>query len=88
MLHEKTDLKVFVIVIQKEGSFCWYDTDSSEFGSADNTDYILEKSVSYQKKDGRDKDLKVCFLVTRVIREACPRRTPGYKVERSITDVS
>ncbi len=42
-------------------------------------DYILEKSVSYQKKDGRgyahpsfcwydnDKDLKVCFLVTHLI---------------------
>ncbi len=31
-----------------------------------------KKSVSYQKKDGRghnDKDLKVCFLVTRVIEQ-------------------
>ncbi len=45
--------------------------------SADIIDYILEKSVSYQKKDGgacpsffwydNDKDVKVCFLVTRVI---------------------
>ncbi len=45
--YEKTDLKVFVIVIPKEGwacmaapSFFWYDND---------------------------KDLKICFLVTRVI---------------------
>ncbi len=47
--------------------------------SADIIDYILEKSVSYQKKDGRgharpsffwydnDKDLKVCFLVTHLM---------------------
>ncbi len=65
--HEKTDLKVF-----------WYDSDFSEFDSADIIDFILEKSVSHQKKDGRgherpsffwydnDKDLNVCFLVTRV----------------------
>ncbi len=56
-----------------------YDTDFSEFDSAEIIDYILEKSVSCQKKDGRghmrpsffwcdnDKDLKVCFLVTRVL---------------------
>ncbi len=50
MRHEKTDLKVFVVVIPKEG---WYDTDFSEFDSADIIDYILKKSVSYQKKDGR-----------------------------------
>ena len=49
----------------------WYDTDFSEFISSDIIDYIPEKSVSYQKKDGRshsrpsffwydnDKDLKV-----------------------------
>ncbi len=69
--HEKTDLKVFVVVIP---SFFWYDTDFSEFDSADIIDYILEKLVSYQKKYGRghvfwydnDKDLKVCFLVTHV----------------------
>ena len=50
-------------------SFFWYDTDISEFDSADIIDYILEKSVPYQKKDGYDnnKDLKVCFLVTFVI---------------------
>ncbi len=30
-------------------SFFWYDTDFSEFDSADIIDYILEKSVSYQK---------------------------------------
>ncbi len=59
-------------------AFFWYDTDFSEFSSADIIDYILEKSVSYQKKDGRghacpsffwydnDKDLKVYFPVTRV----------------------
>ncbi len=49
----------------------WYDTDFSEFDSADIIDYILEKSLSYQKKDGHgnDKDLKVFFLVMRV---KCP----------------
>ncbi len=49
--------------------------DVTNIDSADIIDYILKKSVSYQKKDGRghdndkdnDKDLKVCFLVTRVI---------------------
>ena len=57
----------------------WYGTDFSEFDSADIIDYILEKSESCQKKDGRghacpsffwhytDKDLKVCFLVNRII---------------------
>ncbi len=70
--HKKTDLKVFVVVIPKEG---WArvaaDTDFSELDSADFIDYILEKSVSYQKKDGHghvrpssfwynnDNDLKV-----------------------------
>ncbi len=48
--HEKTDLKVFVVVvvIPKEGwaqpphpSFFWYDTDFSEFDSADIIGYIL-----------------------------------------------
>ena len=53
--HEKTDLKVFVVVIPKEGwvlgcahpSF-WYDTDFSEFDSADiiTNNYILEKSTT------------------------------------------
>ncbi len=33
--------------------FIWYDTNFSEFDSADIIDYILEKSVSCQKKDGR-----------------------------------
>ncbi len=63
---------------QARPSFFWYNTDCSEFDSADIIDYILEKSVSYQKKDGcgnvcpsffwydNDKDLKVCFLVTRI----------------------
>ncbi len=31
-------------------SFFWYDTNFSEFDSADLIDYILEKSVSYQKR--------------------------------------
>ncbi len=34
----------------------WYDTDFSEFDSADIIDCILEKSVSYQKKDGHGYD--------------------------------
>ncbi len=55
--HEKTDLRVFVVVMPKEGwprpSFFWYDTDFSEFDSAVIIGYILEKSVSCQKKDGR-----------------------------------
>ncbi len=70
MCHEKTDLKVFVTVISKvHTSFFWYDTNVSEFDSADIIDYILKKSVSYQKKDGcsNDKDLKACFLVMRII---------------------
>ncbi len=33
-------------------SFFWYDTDFSEFESADIIDYILKKYVSCQKKDG------------------------------------
>ncbi len=53
-------------------------TDFSEFDSADIIDYILKKSVSCKKKDGHghahpsffwydnNKELKVCFLVTRV----------------------
>ncbi len=50
-------------------SFFWYDTDFSEFDSADIIDYILEKSVSYHARPSffwydNDKDLKVCFLVT------------------------
>ncbi len=43
--HEKTDLKVFVVVIPKEGwprpSFFWYDTDFLEFESFDFIDHIL-----------------------------------------------
>ncbi len=51
--HEKTDLKVFVVVIPKEGwaQPLWYDTHISEFDSADIIDYILEKLLSCQKKD-------------------------------------
>ena len=53
--------------------------DFSEFDSADIIDYILEKSVSCQKKDGHgharpsffwrdnDKDLNVSFLVMHII---------------------
>ena len=33
-------------------TFFWYDTDISEFDSADISDYICEKSVSCQKNDG------------------------------------
>ena len=71
MCHEKTDLKVFVVVIPKK-SFSWDDTALTwcvkivGFGPKF---LILEKSVP---KEGRffwydnDEDLKVCFLVTRV----------------------
>ncbi len=57
-------------------SFFWYDTDFSEFDSADVIDDILEMSVSCKKKDGgghtcpsffwydNDKDLTVYFLKT------------------------
>ena len=47
--HEKTDLKVFVVVIPKKGwaRMAWARmTDFSEFESADTIGYILEKSVS------------------------------------------
>ncbi len=42
--HEKTDLKVFVIVIPKEGwwplpSFFWHDTNFLEFESFDFIDF-------------------------------------------------
>ncbi len=50
MRHEKTELNVFVA--WPRPSFFWYDTEFSEFHSADIIDYILEKSASYQKKDG------------------------------------
>ena len=42
--HEKTDPKVFVVVIPKVGwrpSFFWYDTDFLEFEAFDFTDHIL-----------------------------------------------
>ena len=40
--HEKTDLKVFVVV-----EATWYGTDFSKFDSADiDIDYILERLVS------------------------------------------
>ncbi len=44
-----TRKQVFVVVIPRP-SFFWYDTDFSEF-DPEIIDYILEKSVSYQKKD-------------------------------------
>ena len=44
--HKKTDLKVFVVVIPKEG---W----ARPFDSADIKDHILKKLVSCHKKDGR-----------------------------------
>ena len=57
--HKKTDLKVFVVVIPKDGwvrvavpILLLYDTDIPEFDSADIIDYIFEKPVSCQKKDG------------------------------------
>ena len=45
--HVKRSLMAFVNVIPN------YDTNFSEFGSAIIIGYILRKSVSYQKKDGR-----------------------------------
>ncbi len=49
LCHEKTDLKVLVIVIPKEGwtrmaapPFFWYDTDVLEFESFDFIDHILK----------------------------------------------
>ncbi len=44
----KQTLKSLSLSYQKKD-----DTDFSEFDSADIIDDILEKSVSYQKKDGR-----------------------------------
>ena len=41
---------------EKDGlrpSLFWYETDFSEFDSADVIDFILERPVSYQKKEGR-----------------------------------
>ncbi len=49
--HEKIDLEVFVVVIPMKDGCAWYETDFSEFDSADIIDYILEKLVSCQKKD-------------------------------------
>ncbi len=78
----KQTLRSLSLSYQKKDrpSFFWYDTHYSEFDSTDIIDYILEKSVSCEKKDGcghslssffwydndKNKDLKVCFLVTRV----------------------
>ncbi len=50
------------------------DTDFSEFDSAEIIDYFLEKSVSCHARPSffwydNNKDLKVCFLVTRVLCE-------------------
>ncbi len=54
--HEKTDLKVF-----------WYDTDFSEFDPDDIIDYIDEKQVSYQKKDGMATRTHTSFDMTKTI---------------------
>ncbi len=59
---------------KKDGrtSFFWYDTNLSEFDSADIINYILEKSVSCQEPRpsffwyDNDKDFKVCFLMTHI----------------------
>ncbi len=51
LLYQKKDGRVW-----PRPSFFWYDTDFSEFVSADIIDHILEKSVSCQKKDGRGHD--------------------------------
>ncbi len=49
-------------------SFFWYDTDFSEFDSADIIDYILENPLSYQKKDG-------CSHTTKTLKSVFTRRT-------------
>ncbi len=50
--HEKTDLKVFVVVIPKEGwvYVAWYDTDFSEFDSADHR--LYSRKVGVMPKEG------------------------------------
>ena len=87
--HEKTDLEVFVVVIPKEGwarvaapilLLVWHQLFKNMIYEVEiYMDYILEKSESWQKKDGcgqarpsffwyyNDKDLKVCFLMKRII---------------------
>ncbi len=69
--HKKTDLKADTL-----GEILWSDTF---FYQPQRLVSPVKQSVSYQKKDGRghvrppffwydtDKDLKVCFLVTRAI---------------------
>ncbi len=57
----------------REKSFFWHVTDFLIIWPMMSSESNSEKSVSYQKKDGRffwydnDKDLKVCFLVMHVI---------------------
>ncbi len=70
--HKKTDLKVFVVVVPKEGWALLFKNICHMMSAESNS----EKSVSYQKKDARgharpsffwydnDKDLEVNFLVT------------------------
>ena len=43
--------------------FFWYDTYFSEFDSADIIDYILRKSVSYQKKGGSGHDAAHLYII-------------------------
>ncbi len=40
-----------IVIPYRCHTFFWYDTDFSEFDSADIIDYIFRKSMSYQKKD-------------------------------------
>ncbi len=65
MRHEKTDLKVFVVVIPKEGLAGWGPTNPSlgmtptmKYYSTAFIDYILQ-SVSYPKKDWRGPSPKI-----------------------------
>ena len=62
MHHEKADLKVFVVVIRKEGLGGWSPPDGgSRIGRAP----ARQSFFGYDN----DKDFKVCFLVTRQMSE-------------------
>ncbi len=66
--HAKRSLMARVSVTSKEGwtgatrPYFWYDNEHSEFDSADIIDYILRKSVLYQKNDGRGHACPSFFL--------------------------
>ncbi len=72
-----TQVKTHLTCVTRKQTLRFLSLSFSEFNSAEIIDYILEKSVSCQKKDrhghasffwhDNDKDLKVCFLWTRVI---------------------